>query len=376
MSTAPDYGYRIDQIEIDVAASSIRREGANHSLRHQTFQVLLFLLEHTGNPVSKEDLITAIWRDAAVTDNALTQCIAEIRRALGDDSRNPTYIRTVSKVGYQFIAPVEITQIHDAIEPVFVVNAESDASAPLPPERPKLSLLAKPTRPKPEMARPGNGESRLSGRDQLKLGLLLAAVLACTWAIPHLYTRIVNHNSGAASLKSAPSLAILYFKNESGDPNDNWLCRGLSDMLITDMSQVDGLHVVDHAELATLTKKQDQSRSSDPSRSIAQAARASSYLTGSFASTPGQFRIDIQLHNTHSGQIIYAEHSVTASSANVLSQVDVLSAHLAHAMSLKRQSRSGLAAINPEEYSCPSPETKDSSQNEGAQTPTLPPLLS
>ena len=107
LSTAVGLIYRVNQIEIDVSGNRVRREGIDYVLRYQTFHVLLYLLEQGGKLVSKEELTAAIWSDAAVTDNALTQCIAEIRKALGDDSRHPSYIKTISKVGYQFVAPVE-----------------------------------------------------------------------------------------------------------------------------------------------------------------------------------------------------------------------------------------------------------------------------
>ena len=56
--------------------------------------------------VSKEDLFKALWPDVAVTDNALTQAVSELRQALGDDPSKPTYVQTVARRGYRFIAPV------------------------------------------------------------------------------------------------------------------------------------------------------------------------------------------------------------------------------------------------------------------------------
>ena len=56
--------------------------------------------------VSKDDLFKALWPDVAVTDNALTQAVSELRQALGDDPSKPTYVQTVARRGYRFIAPV------------------------------------------------------------------------------------------------------------------------------------------------------------------------------------------------------------------------------------------------------------------------------
>jgi len=57
--------------------------------------------------VGKDELFAALWPDVAVTDNALTQAVSELRQALGDDPSKPTYIQTVARRGYRFIAPVE-----------------------------------------------------------------------------------------------------------------------------------------------------------------------------------------------------------------------------------------------------------------------------
>ena len=69
--------------------------------------MLLYLVEHRDRVVNKEELIENIWQGVAVTDNGLMQCITDIRRALGDDSRQPRFIKTVPRRGYRFIAPVE-----------------------------------------------------------------------------------------------------------------------------------------------------------------------------------------------------------------------------------------------------------------------------
>jgi DNA-binding winged helix-turn-helix (wHTH) protein len=99
--------YRFNDVEIDAPQGCVRRAGQEVYLRQQTFQVLLYLLKRRERLVTKEELFENIWKDAAVTDNALLQCIFDIRKTLGDDSRNPRFIKTFPKVGYRFISPVE-----------------------------------------------------------------------------------------------------------------------------------------------------------------------------------------------------------------------------------------------------------------------------
>ena len=74
-------------------------------LRRQAFRVLVFLIERHGRLVGKEDLTRAIWPDTFVSDDSLTKCITEIRKALDDERHR--LVKTVPRRGYIFDAPVE-----------------------------------------------------------------------------------------------------------------------------------------------------------------------------------------------------------------------------------------------------------------------------
>lgn len=68
--------------------------------------VLKELISHAGAPVSKEELFASVWGGTAVSDDALTSCIQELRRALADDPRQPRFIETRHRRGYRFVAPL------------------------------------------------------------------------------------------------------------------------------------------------------------------------------------------------------------------------------------------------------------------------------
>lgn len=93
-------------VELDVANERVVRQGEVQPLRQKAFAVLLYLVEHRARVVSKDELLERVWAGVSVSEDALVQCIVEIRRALGDDSKEPRFIRTALKRGYQFIAPV------------------------------------------------------------------------------------------------------------------------------------------------------------------------------------------------------------------------------------------------------------------------------
>jgi DNA-binding winged helix-turn-helix (wHTH) protein len=73
------------------------------------FDLLVLLVEHRDRAVGKQEIFDRVWADVVVSESALTQAVRVIRRALGDDPREPRFVRTVSRRGYQFVfGPVEL----------------------------------------------------------------------------------------------------------------------------------------------------------------------------------------------------------------------------------------------------------------------------
>jgi DNA-binding winged helix-turn-helix (wHTH) protein/Tol biopolymer transport system component len=103
--TGSAYAFR--DVLLDVSAERLVRGDTNVKLRPKSFQVLRYLAERSGRLVTREELLRAIWPDVIVTDESLTKCIAEIRKALNDDAQQ--VIRTVARRGYVFAAPVTKT---------------------------------------------------------------------------------------------------------------------------------------------------------------------------------------------------------------------------------------------------------------------------
>jgi pimeloyl-ACP methyl ester carboxylesterase len=91
---------------VDLARAELRREsGAFVELRPRSFAVLALLARRLGHVVPKDELIATVWNDVAVTEDSLTQCIADIRRALDDRERQ--LVRTVPRRGYMLLGPAE-----------------------------------------------------------------------------------------------------------------------------------------------------------------------------------------------------------------------------------------------------------------------------
>ena len=69
-------------------------------------RVLVCLAEHAGEVVSIEDLLNQVWSDVTVAPDSVYQAVASLRRVLGDDPKQPTYIETVPRLGYRMVAAV------------------------------------------------------------------------------------------------------------------------------------------------------------------------------------------------------------------------------------------------------------------------------
>jgi DNA-binding winged helix-turn-helix (wHTH) protein len=95
--------YRFAEFILSPRRRALLRNGGEQPLIHRYFDLLVFLIERRGEAVHRRDIFDGVWRDVVVSDSALSQAIRTIRRVLGDDSRDPRFVRTVSRHGYQFV---------------------------------------------------------------------------------------------------------------------------------------------------------------------------------------------------------------------------------------------------------------------------------
>ena len=96
--------YQFDGVEVKGHVHAVLREGKPLALEPKAFRVLLYLIENRDRAIGKDELIEKVWDGAAVTDNALSRIVAQLRKELGDDARQPRYIQTLPTLGYRFVA--------------------------------------------------------------------------------------------------------------------------------------------------------------------------------------------------------------------------------------------------------------------------------
>ncbi len=103
----PGAPYRFDRFVLDVLNLRLTANGEICPLEPKSFRLLQFLIENRHRAVPKEELLTVVWEGVAVSDNALTRAVAQIRKALDDDPKQPRFIETIPTVGYRFAAAVQ-----------------------------------------------------------------------------------------------------------------------------------------------------------------------------------------------------------------------------------------------------------------------------
>jgi DNA-binding winged helix-turn-helix (wHTH) protein/Tol biopolymer transport system component len=129
VKASPNGGSRLrfGQLELDLSQEKLLRRGLPVRLGNQPLQILTTLLEHPGEVVSREDLRARLWPDGTYVDfdEGLNTAIKTLRYALGDTADNPTFIETIPRRGYRFIAPVHADPVLPSEPPPSVGEQQS-----------------------------------------------------------------------------------------------------------------------------------------------------------------------------------------------------------------------------------------------------------
>ena len=107
MAAAPEgRGVGFGGFRFEAGTGRLWRGAREIRLTPKASEVLKQLVLHAGEPVTKADLFATVWEKTAVSDDALTSCVQELRRALDDDAKQPRFIETRHRRGYRFVAPL------------------------------------------------------------------------------------------------------------------------------------------------------------------------------------------------------------------------------------------------------------------------------
>ena len=255
---------RFGLFEVDLRAGELRKNGVRIKLQQQPFQILVILLQHPGDIVTREELREQLWAaDTFVDfDHSLNAAIKRLRDALGESAENPIYVETLARRGYRFSAPAQAVP----------ANAPVQTSTP-----PVLRAAAWPF-------------SYAIAGSALALVLLLGALVWASRA--HRDTRE----------KRIASLAVLPLENLSHDPEQEFFSDGMTNALIADLSKIRPLRVISR----TSTVRYKDTKKSLPE--IARELKVDAVIEGSVVRSGNRVRINVELIDANSDKHLWAEN--------------------------------------------------------------------
>jgi DNA-binding winged helix-turn-helix (wHTH) protein len=182
MSSLTNHFYSFGDFTVDSSQRVLLLDGKPVALTPKAFDTLLILLEGGGRIVEKEDLKRRLWPNTFVEEANITFNIQQLRKALGDDARNPRFVETVARRGYRFIAPVEVRTVEEDRP---ADDSHQQASQPLSSTAEQTSAAGQATRAKGKL---------------LKFGLIgLAVLIVAGVIIWKVLTPNVSEQAGAAT---------------------------------------------------------------------------------------------------------------------------------------------------------------------------------
>ncbi len=247
-------GFRLGKWQVRPDLCSLEADGRSIQLEPKTMGVLLCLAEHAPQVVTREQFIEEVWNGRVVSDEVLSRAISLLRSQLEDDAQDPRFVRTIPRIGYALIAPVE---------------------APAPAEQ---------------------AAARASGLHPRAWALALAG-LAILAALGYWWSTRGSERQPDGLVR----LAVLPLASQGGTGGEPDLADGLTDELTISLARINGIRVV--ARNSAL-----RFRSGDADLTeAAQALGATHLLTGSVRASSDRLRVTVHLADSATGTEIWAE---------------------------------------------------------------------
>jgi TolB-like protein/DNA-binding winged helix-turn-helix (wHTH) protein/Tfp pilus assembly protein PilF len=264
VSSAPLRVVQFGIFEVDLRSGELRKAGTRVKLHDQPFQVLVMLLEHPGELVTRDEIRQKLWPGDTFVDfdHGLNSAINRLRDALGDSADTPRFIETLPRRGYRFIGTVSASARSEGVPATETVPA---------------------TRTEPNSARVGRN-TRYGW-----IALALASVLVA--ALAGLRFRVVHARLLPRTLHTVPirALAVLPLQNLSGDDSQEYLADGMTDALTTNLANISSLRVI------SVTSAMHYKGSHQALPEIARELNVDAVVEGSVVRVGDRVRIDAQL---------------------------------------------------------------------------------
>ncbi|WP_109484865.1 winged helix-turn-helix domain-containing protein [Occallatibacter savannae] len=282
---------RVGEWYVDPDAGTMTRNGETTRLDLRSMRLLTCLVEHGGQVVTIDELISHVWAGVSVSPDSVYQAITALRRQLGDDPRKPAYIETVPRLGYRLIAqttPWAGAEAGDAADPA----AESPAGS------------------KPVAIARRRGTRRIAWA-----ALILVVVLALAFVV---HAKLSGGTRSAASIvKPATTLGVLPFLDLTEGMHNEEFADGMTEEIIDKLSKVSGLQVPS-ATASFYYKSKNL-----PVTDIARGLKVSYLLDGSVRKSNGRVRIAARLVRADNSYVIWTNSYDRPVSDLILVQDDI-----------------------------------------------------
>jgi adenylate cyclase len=312
-TAAAEAVYRFDGFVLDLMRGVLlTTSGKEVQLRNKAFRLLCLFLENAGCLLDRSAINQTIWPDVTVSDDGITQCVGDIRRALSDDTQ--AIIKTVPRRGYIFAANVNVARDKPAGEtfrsPIRLPDKPSIAILP------SLNLSAVSEWPPDGIC--ATRAVRHYVQDRRDLALQELATLDLNNIVRPVEAFVRKLDSAGSTRGSAewyfvdntrerlappdrPSIAVLPFTNMSGDPDQEFFSDGITEDIITELSRTRWLIVI--ARNSSFTYKGQPIAV----KRVAGEPGARYVLEGSVRRSGERLRVSARLIDTEAGSHIWAE---------------------------------------------------------------------
>lgn len=256
---------RIGEWCVNPASGELSRSEETTRLDVRTMRLLLSLAEHAGEVVSIEDLLNKVWPEVNVSSDSVYQAVASLRRQLGDDSRQPTYIETVPRLGYRMVAKVSPWQ--------------------------------------PAPAGPAVNERLSPARSRWRWLVAIAAGLALAVILFFLFHSKGSNPSTSTVIaaQSQNSIAVLPFLDLTEGMKEEEFADGMTEELIDKLTKIPGLRVPSPTSSFYFKGKQI------PVADIAKNLGVVYVLDGSVRKSGNRLRVAARLIQADAGYVIWSE---------------------------------------------------------------------
>jgi TolB-like protein/DNA-binding winged helix-turn-helix (wHTH) protein/Tfp pilus assembly protein PilF len=237
--------------EVDLRPRRLRRGSHVLKLERIPFEILLLLLEHRDEIVTRDQIVSRVWGQGVFldTDNSIRGAIRKLRQALKDDAECPRFIQTVTGQGYRFIVPVAPPEEENRTEtpsPEATTVPTSEQNLVWEPNgRSQTAGLRSVgeqqdrTAAKLPAAENGQGQRNWLAHRWFLFGAVSLLVLIAVTAYI-----LARNRSAHAKAPKITSLAVLPLKNLSGDPTQEYFADGMTEEIIGRLSMIRGLRVI------------------------------------------------------------------------------------------------------------------------------------